>query len=64
MTTTQLWTIGEAAERLRCSEMTVYRLITRGHLKAVDISTTGRSKTRVRDDDLAAFIEDRTRQAS
>lgn len=63
---TQLLTVHEAAERLRCSDMTVYRLIADGSLRAVDMRPAGsrRSKTRVRDDDLAEFIDARTRTAS
>jgi excisionase family DNA binding protein len=57
-----LYTPGEVAERLDCSENHVYRLITTGVLRAVDIALPGarRSKTRVRDDDLAAYIDSRT----
>lgn len=49
-----------------CSKMHVYRLITAGELKAVDISTpgSGRSKTRVRSDDLADYIDRKTRSAA
>jgi excisionase family DNA binding protein len=52
-----------AAEILGCSEMHVYRLIAAGELTAVDIATpgAGRSKTRIRSDDLAAYIERKTR---
>ena len=52
-----------AAERLGCSDMHVYRLIADGELRAVDIAQPGarRSKTRVRSDDLAAYIDKRTR---
>lgn len=60
-----LLTIPAAAARLKCSDMHVYRLIARGELRAVDISDPGvkRSKTRVRTDDLAAYIESHTRVA-
>lgn len=60
-----LYTPGEAAERLGCSENHVYRLITAGALRATDIALpgAGRPKTRVRDDDLAAYIESTTRTA-
>lgn len=47
--------------------MHIYRLIAAGELRAVDIATpgAGRSKTRVRGDDLNAYIERNTRgQAS
>jgi excisionase family DNA binding protein len=58
-----LHTIPGAAEHLGCSEMHVYRLIAAGELTAVDIATpgAGRSKTRIRSDDLAEFINRKTR---
>jgi excisionase family DNA binding protein len=61
----RLHTIPGAAGRLGCSADHVYRLIARGVLPAVDIAVPGarRSKTRVRDDDLAAYIDARTRRA-
>lgn len=60
-----LFTIAEAGLRLGASDMHVYRLIAAGELRAVDISQPGsrRSKTRVRSDDLAAYIDARTRVA-
>lgn len=56
-------TIAAAAGQLGCSEMHVYRLIATGALDAVDISLPGskRSKTRVRTDDLSAYIDRQTR---
>jgi excisionase family DNA binding protein len=59
----RLHTIPETAELLGdVSKMHVYRLIAAGELRAVDIAERGtRSKTRVRSDDLAAYIERRTR---
>lgn len=57
---TQLWRIPEVAARLGVARGTVYDLISRGELRVVDIGH-GRSKSRVRDDDLAAFIDERTR---
>lgn len=62
----QLLTIPETAERLGdVSDNHVYRLIASGALNAVDISQPGarKSKTRVREDDLQAFIAARTRSA-
>ncbi len=46
-----------------CSKMHVYRLIAAGELRAVDTATpgAGRPKTRVRSDDLADYIERKTR---
>ena len=61
---TKLHPIPETAELLGgCSEMHVYRLIAAGELRAVDIATpgAGRSKTRIRSDDLAAYIDRKTR---
>lgn len=53
-----------AAERLNCSDMHVYRLVSTGELRAVDISLkgAGKTKTRIRSDDLEAYIEARTRR--
>ena len=61
--TVELLTIEEAATRQKCSEMHVYRQLARGDLRAVDIASPGarRSKTRIRSDDLAAYIERQTR---
>lgn len=54
----------EAAERLGVGRRTVYRLIAQGELRAVNVSPSGaagrRPRMRVREDDLAAFIESRT----
>lgn len=54
-----------AAGQLGCSDMHIYRLIAAGVLRAVDISIPGssRSKTRVRADDLAAYVDGQTRTA-
>jgi excisionase family DNA binding protein len=59
-----LLTITVAAARLGCSDMHVYRLIAAGALGAVDIAQPGarRSKTRVRSDEVDAYIEARTRR--
>jgi len=61
----QLLTIQQTAQRLGASENHVYRLLTSGELRAVDIAQPGslRSKTRVREDDLAAYIDQKTRRA-
>jgi excisionase family DNA binding protein len=60
-----LLTIAATAVRLGCSDDHVYRLISTGELPAVDISQPGarRSKTRVRSDNLEAYIDSRTRRA-
>ena len=60
----QLLSIPAAAERLECSEMHIYRLVSSGELRAVDIRRgAGKSKTRIRSDDIDAYIEARTRCA-
>jgi excisionase family DNA binding protein len=60
----QLFSVPAAAARLECSEMHIYRLVSTGELRAVDISLkgAGKSKTRIRSDDLDAYIEARTRR--
>jgi hypothetical protein len=61
------------ADQLKCSKPTVYRLIAAGALRAVDISvppapgskrTWRDSKTRVRVDDLKAYLDANTREVS
>lgn len=56
---TQLLTIPEVAERLACSRWHVYDLIKAGELEVVDIARPGssRSTSRVRETDLAAFLD-------
>jgi len=64
MSELRLYSIPETAELLGgCSEVHVYRLIAAGVLRPVDIATPGsrRSKTRIRSDDLADYIERQTR---
>lgn len=61
MSAPTLLRIPEVAERLSCGLTHVYELITLGELAAVNIGI-GRSKTRVREDDLEAYIESRTRR--
>jgi excisionase family DNA binding protein len=65
-TAVQLLTPSEAGERISASEMHVYRLIAAGELRAVDISQpgAGRSKTRIRTDDLAEYIDAKTRRTA
>lgn len=60
-----LLTPAEAGERIRASEAHVYRLTCIGELRAVDIAVprSSRQKTRVRSDDLDAYIEKRTRNS-
>ena len=59
-----LLTPAEAAGRIGASEMHVRRLIADGELDAVDIAQQGsrKPKTRVRSDDVDAFIQARTRK--
>jgi excisionase family DNA binding protein len=59
----ELLPVVAAAARLGCSDMHVYRLIASGELPAVDIAQRGarRSKTRVRSDDIDAYINRKTR---
>lgn len=59
---TETLSVREVAARLRCSRDHVYRLIAAGALRPVDLSQpdSARPKTRVRPDDLAAFIDART----
>lgn len=61
-----LLTIPETAEKLGVSERTVQNMIAAGDLRAVDIALSGAkySKTRVRRDDLDAYIDARTKAAS
>ena len=63
---TNLLTISAAAARLGCSDNHIYRLIAVGELEAVDIAlpSARRSKTRVKSDDIDAYIGGRTRRAS
>jgi excisionase family DNA binding protein len=60
-----LLTIPQAAEQLGASENHIYRLVANGDLRPVDIAQRGslRSKTRIRSDDLADYIDRRTRTA-
>lgn len=56
-----LYRIPEAAELLGVTSNTVYRLIAAGQLRAVDVDASGRRpRTRVRHDDLQAFVDART----
>lgn len=63
--TIQLASVTKAAEVLDCSRGHVYGLIAAGKLRAVEIKATGtRSKTRIRLEDLEAYIDANTRRAS
>ena len=52
----RLMTVVEVATVMRVSRMTVYRLIRRGHLKAIRV---GRNY-RVREDDLNEYLEEQS----
>lgn len=58
----QLLTIPQTAQRLGLGRTAVYQLIATGELRSVDLGH-GRSKTRIREDDLLDFVEKRTRAA-
>lgn len=61
----KLLSITHTAEQLDCSRGHVYGLIAAGKLRAVELKAKGsRSKTRIRAEDLQAFIDANTRQAS
>ena len=49
----QLWTVGEVAEHMRVSTMTVYRLIKSGELPAIRVG----KNYRIRGDDLGSYLE-------
>jgi excisionase family DNA binding protein len=55
----QLLTVSEVAEMLRVSDMTVYRLIKAGELRALQI---GKSY-RLREEDVDAFLSSRFTEA-
>ena len=62
--TTRLLSITHAAEQLDCSRGHIYGLIAAGKLRAVDTKAKGtKSKTRIRAEDLEAFIDANTRSA-
>lgn len=58
--TARVFSIPETAERLAVSRNTVYRLISDGALRAVNVGRQGKPRTRVREDDLARFIDQHT----
>ena len=58
----QLLSVTEAAQRLSCSRGHVHNLIAVGALRSVELRATGnRSKARIYEADLEAFIAARTR---
>lgn len=64
-TATHLLTPAEAARHLGCSPDHIYRLVAAGALSVVDIARPGaqRSKSRIREDELARYIDAQTRNA-
>lgn len=60
---TKLLSVSHAAEQLDCSRGHVYRLIATGKLRAVEISISTRSKTRVYADEIEELIAASTRRA-
>jgi len=57
--TVRLYSVRSVAERLEMSRQWVYDRITAGDIRAVEFGGS-RAKTRVRADDLQAFIDART----
>jgi excisionase family DNA binding protein len=55
----RLYSVRTVAERLEMSRVWVYAQIDAGSLRAVELGSS-RAKTRVRSDDLQAFIDART----
>ncbi len=56
-------TVEEAGDRLGVGKRTIYRLIANGDLRVVNVAVRG-TRMRVREDDLAAFIDNRTVDAA
>lgn len=57
--TKELWTVGQAAEAMGCSENTVRRLISSGQLPSVNVSVR---LTRIDPEDVAIYIASRKRK--
>lgn len=65
MTPPRLYTFPEAADVLRCSWKTVARHVDAGEIQVVNIATTARGTGlrptwRIREEDLIAFIDQRS----
>jgi excisionase family DNA binding protein len=60
----KLLTVPQAASELGIAPNTLFKMIAAGELRVVDMASPGskRPKSRVRADDLQAFIESRTRE--
>jgi excisionase family DNA binding protein len=61
---TALLTVKETATELRVSPNTVYRMISDGSLRTVDIGREGRAKTRVARKEIDRFIQAHERGAA
>jgi excisionase family DNA binding protein len=65
---TKLLTVRETAEVLNVERTTVYRLIARGQLSAIDLSVegnrSGKGLTRIYESEVEDFIHRRTRNAN
>lgn len=57
--TKELWTVGQAAEAMGCSEDTVRRLISSGQLPSINVSVR---LTRIDPEDVAVYIASRKRK--
>ena len=58
--TSHLLSVAEVAKTLGCSRGHVYNLIAAGAFPTVNIGAGTRPKTRVRERDVIAFVDDRT----
>ncbi|MGO2750293.1 MAG: helix-turn-helix domain-containing protein [Pseudoclavibacter sp.] len=56
----RLYSVPDAAEHLGVSDSYVYKRIAAGDIRVVELGDAGRSKRRIRQDDLDSFIESRT----
>lgn len=52
-----LFTVREAAERLKVAPATIYALCAQGRLAHARVGSVGRGTIRIREEDLAAFID-------
>ncbi|KRB73095.1 hypothetical protein ASE01_20175 [Nocardioides sp. Root190] len=57
----KLLSITEAADMLSCSRGHVYNLVAAGEFRVVDIGIAGRSKTRLPQEDVEAYVLRRLR---
>jgi excisionase family DNA binding protein len=52
-----VFTIAEVAERLKCSQSTVYSLVDRGELAAINLGSSSRRTLRFTQESLAAYLQ-------